>query len=123
MRVTCFECALRACGPFKPVSAEQLAFINDMKHDHLTMPAGSEIIRARQDGAELYTLYSGWAFRFKALPDGRRQILNFLLPGDLLGLLAGCDEATLRRRLAECAMAEVTVPPLARLGQALDEPL
>ena len=88
MRVTCFECALRACGPFKPVSAEQLAFINDMKRDHLTMPAGSEIIRARQDGAELYTLYSGWAFRFKALPDGRRQILNFLLPGDLLGLQA-----------------------------------
>jgi CRP-like cAMP-binding protein len=33
-------------------------------------------------------LYSGWAFRFKTLPDGRRQILNFLLPGGLLGLQA-----------------------------------
>ena len=29
---------------------------------------------------------AGWAFRYKTLEDGRRQILNFLLPGDLLGL-------------------------------------
>jgi CRP-like cAMP-binding protein len=36
--------------------------------------------------ANLYTLLSGWAFRYKSLPDGRRQILNYLLPGDLLGL-------------------------------------
>jgi CRP/FNR family transcriptional regulator, anaerobic regulatory protein len=29
---------------------------------------------------------SGWAFRYKSLPDGRRQILNFALPGDFIGL-------------------------------------
>jgi len=40
-------------------------------------------------------LYSGWAFRFKTLPDGRRQILNFLLPGDLLGLQAAMFDAAL----------------------------
>jgi CRP-like cAMP-binding protein len=88
MRVTCFECALRACGLFKPVSRDELASINEMKRDHLTRPAGGEIIVTGHDSAELYTLYSGWAFRFKTLPDGRRQILNFLLPGDLLGLQA-----------------------------------
>ena len=47
------------------------------------------------DSPELYTLYSGWAFRFKMLPDGRRQILNFLLPGDLLGLQAAMFDAAL----------------------------
>jgi CRP-like cAMP-binding protein len=88
MRVSCFECALRACGLFKPVSQSELAVINDMKRDHLTVPAGTAIIRAEQDSAELYTLYAGWAFRFKTLPDGRRQILNFLFPGDLIGLQA-----------------------------------
>jgi CRP-like cAMP-binding protein len=93
MRVTCLDCALRACGLFKPVSPNELAFINKMKRDHLTLPAGSEIIRARQDSPELYTLYSGWAFRFKTLPDGRRQILNFVLPGDLLGLQAAMFES------------------------------
>jgi CRP-like cAMP-binding protein len=93
MRVSCFECALRACGLFKPVSQNELAVINDLKRDHLTIPAGTEIIRAEQDSPELYTLYSGWAFRFKTLPDGRRQILNFLLPGDLVGLQAAMFDA------------------------------
>ena len=93
MRVSCFECALRACGLFKPVSQNQLAVINDIKRDHLAFPAGTEIIRAGEESLELYTLYSGWAFRFKTLPDGRRQILNFLLPGDLLGLQAAMFDA------------------------------
>src|SRR6266567_4527105 len=95
MRVSCFECALRACGLFKPVTREELSFINDIKQGHLTVPAGTEIIQAQQDSPDLYTLYSGWAFRFKTLPDGRRQILNFLLPGDLLGLQAAMFDAAL----------------------------
>lgn len=30
----------------------------------------------------------GWAIRYKTLPDGRRQILDFLLPGDIVGLFS-----------------------------------
>ncbi len=39
-----------------------------------------------QRGDRLFTVLDGWAFRYKTLADGRRQILNFLLPGDLVGL-------------------------------------
>jgi len=95
MRVPCFECALRACGAFKPISELELAFINEMKRDHLTLPAGADIIAAGLEQAELYTLYAGWAFRFKMLPDGRRQILNILLPGDLIGLQGAMFDAAL----------------------------
>ena len=93
MWVSCYECRLRACGLFKPITSEVLALINDMKREHLAMRAGTEIIRAGEEDSDLYTLYSGWAFRFKVLPDGRRQILNFLLPGDLLGLQAAMLDA------------------------------
>src|SRR3984893_320319 len=93
MRVSCFECALRACGLFKPVSQNELAVINDIKRDHLTLPAGTEIIHAEQDSPALHTLYPGGAFCYKNLPGGRRQILNFLLPGDLLGLQAAMFDA------------------------------
>jgi CRP-like cAMP-binding protein len=93
MQVPCYECALRACGAFRPVTDNELGIINDIKRDHLALAAGTEIIRAGEDCPELYTLYSGWAFRFKTLPDGRRQILNFLLPGDLLGLQAAMFDA------------------------------
>ena len=94
MRVSCFECALRACGAFKPVNDVELAFINEMKRDHLVCPAGAEIVPAGEEQFELYTLYAGWAFRCKTLPDGRRQILNFLLPGDLIGLQMGLSFAS-----------------------------
>src|SRR5438270_5105247 len=95
MQLPCYECALRACGLFKPVTPEELSSINRIKREHLQVPAGGEIVRAGDDSPELYTLYRGWAFRFKTLPDGRRQILNFLLPGDLLGLQAAMFDAAL----------------------------
>jgi CRP-like cAMP-binding protein len=95
MQLPCYECALRACGLFKPITPEELSSINQLKREHLLVPAGGEIIHAGNEAPELYTLYTGWAFRFKTLPDGRRQILNFLLPGDLLGLQAAMFEAAL----------------------------
>lgn len=44
------------------------------------------ILSEGSHSAQMFTLLSGWAFRFKTLEDGRRQILNYLLPGDLVGL-------------------------------------
>lgn len=38
-----------------------------------------------QTGAPLCTLLRGWAFGYKTLSEGRRQILSFLLGGDFIG--------------------------------------
>lgn len=73
---------------FEPKTDEEIAFIDEMKSDHLVLSAGTEFIHPEQGDPEVYTLFSGWAFRYKELADGRRQILNFLLPGDLIGLQA-----------------------------------
>jgi CRP-like cAMP-binding protein len=82
-----------ACGLFKPITPNELGAINSIKREHVSFNAGAEIIRAGDESPEIYTLYCGWAFRFKTLPDGRRQILNFLLPGDLVGLQAAMFDA------------------------------
>ena len=34
--------------------------------------------------SKVLLLTKGWAIRYKSIPDGRRQILNFLLPGDIV---------------------------------------
>ncbi len=86
--VRCRDCPLRLLPSFKDKPDEEIAFIEEMKKDHRLVAAGSEIIYAGQPDAELFTLFSGWAFRQKSLPDGRRQILNFILPGDIVGLQA-----------------------------------
>lgn len=84
----CETCILRTRTAFKPKTADEIAFIQSMKVQHRRIERGTEIVYQGQVDAELFTLFSGWAFRHKTLPDGRRQILNFLLPGDILGLQA-----------------------------------
>jgi CRP-like cAMP-binding protein len=71
---------------FRAFSADELAFVSRFKRGELVCETGSTILSEGAHSAQLYTLLSGWAFRFKTLPDGRRQILNYCLPGDLIGL-------------------------------------
>lgn len=82
----CAHCGLRASGAFHQLAASELGFIEDLRSATERVPAGHVLIREQADGGRLYTLYAGWAFRYKTLSDGRRQILNFLLPGDFFGL-------------------------------------
>lgn len=86
--VPCMACPLRLKPAFKGKPDDEVRFIQAMKLDHRPIAAGADIIHPGQEDAEVYTLFSGWAFRYQSLPDGRRQILNFLLPGDLVGLQA-----------------------------------
>ena len=45
---------------------------------------GSTILVEDTNSPHLYTLLSGWAIKHKSLEDGRRQVLNFAMPGDFL---------------------------------------
>ena len=82
----CSSCRLRSTGAFTPVNRDTLQFIEAFRRETMAVTAGATIIQEQQPGGKLFTIYSGWAFRYKSLSDGRRQILNFLLPGDLIGL-------------------------------------
>lgn len=82
----CTLCPLRRQRGFKPLDEPTLAALQALKRGEVTVPAGSTILSEGETSCRLYTLLSGWAFRHKSLPDGRRQIMNILLPGDLIGL-------------------------------------
>lgn len=57
------------------------------------MSAGDTLIHEGQTDTRLYTLLQGWAYRFKTLTDGRRQIQNFLLAGDFIGVQQKMSDA------------------------------
>ena len=82
----CSACALRRSQNFAAIKPTELDFIEHYRTGTRIVEAGGTIIREQNPNGKLFTLYSGWAFRYKSLSDGRRQILNFLLPGDLIGL-------------------------------------
>jgi CRP/FNR family transcriptional regulator, anaerobic regulatory protein len=85
-RTDCAQCPLRKLSLFRPFSDEELSFVQRFKVAELKAKPGATILQEGQDSPHLYTLLAGWAFRFKALPDDRRQILDFALPGNLLGM-------------------------------------
>jgi CRP-like cAMP-binding protein len=85
-RIPCEACPLRDNEHFRDFTPEELKFVSGFKRGELVSEPGSTILAEGAHSAQLFTLLSGWAFRFKTLEDGRRQILNYLLPGDLVGL-------------------------------------
>jgi CRP-like cAMP-binding protein len=84
--VSCKACPLRALPLFTEATGAELSLIESLKKDQLVVDADQSIIHEGQRDAQLFTLLNGWAFRYKTLSDGRRQILNFLLPGDFIGV-------------------------------------
>jgi len=85
-KVPCAQCPLRAISSFRSFSVDELDFVQSFKVGEMVLEAGARLLNQGESSAHLYTILSGWAFRHKTLPDGRRQILNYLIPGDLAGL-------------------------------------
>ena len=92
--IPCSQCPLRALPLFVPYAPGDLELIQSLKKRMVSVAAGDAIIHDGQADAPLFTLFTGWAFRFKTLSDGRRQILNFLLPGDFIGVQQKMTEAS-----------------------------
>ena len=92
--VSCQACPLRALPLFKEHSDADVALIETLRKEQIVVEADRSIIHEGQADAPLYTLWSGWAYRFKTLSDGRRQILNFLLPGDFIGVQQNMGDAS-----------------------------
>ena len=85
-KVPCEKCPMRGKEVLRDFTETELAFVAEFKSGELNVGSGTNILLQGANSAHLYTVLSGWAFRYKTLPDGRRQILNYALPADLLGL-------------------------------------
>lgn len=88
----CTTCAVRdrgicqaligKSGHAVPVGSKQMTQV------HQTAHAGQLIYRSGERAEGVDVVCDGWAFTFIVLSDGRRQILSFLLPGDMVATSA-----------------------------------
>jgi len=51
------------------------------KPEHIV--AHTDLIREGAAPDRVYLILTGWACRYKVLPDGQRQIMAYFIPGDL----------------------------------------
>ena len=89
MAVSCQACPLRKRPLFVPMSEGDVTFMQDLKLRELHVVPGTTLIDEGETSPHLYTVLSGMGTRFKTFEDGRRQVVNFLMPGDFIGLQAG----------------------------------
>lgn len=82
----CDQCPLLKREVFRNFSGEELAFVSSFKRGELSVDKGATVLCEGTRNPHLYTVLKGWGFRYKLLPDGRRQIVNYVMPGDLIGL-------------------------------------
>lgn len=89
MATQCKDCPLRRLPCFDAMSADEVSFMQRFKSGEMTVEPGSQVVMEGSSSAHLFTVLRGMGLRYKTLPDGRRQVVNFVLPGDFIGLQSG----------------------------------
>lgn len=67
------------------LSAQDMLRVNAARPAFRTLRAGESLYFQGDEARNIYLLHDGWAFRHQSLEDGRRQILDFGLPGAVFG--------------------------------------
>ena len=68
------------------LSEQELAVLQRLQRRSKAFFTGQDIIQQGQSERTAYILEAGWACSYKIQPDGSRQIVDFQIPGDFLGL-------------------------------------
>lgn len=72
-------------GSYIELTEHDLTALENFTSYMFEYPEGQDILVEGKPTDTVYLIQQGWAFRYKILPDGRRQILTFLIPGDIFG--------------------------------------
>ncbi|OCK05869.1 MULTISPECIES: Crp/Fnr family transcriptional regulator [Thalassospira] len=71
---------------FIDLTDNEISTFSSLPHRLITLSAGREIVHEGQRAHNAFILLDGWVASYKLLPDGTRQIIDFQIPGDFLGL-------------------------------------
>jgi len=85
---------LRGFGPLTSAAINDLA---DATSRPRKFAAKHDLIREGDQPGPVFVMLEGWAYRYKIMPSGTRQVLAYLMPGDCcdlhIGLLAEMDHS------------------------------
>lgn len=112
---------IRKLNSFVPLSGEEVMRLDQIQSEPFVVHAGKELFREGQCGRMVFIVQRGWASSYKDLPDGSRQIINFAIPGDCVGLRnvhLGAPDHTFVSALTEAKFSRIDA---ARMSQLFDD--
>lgn len=80
----CQLCSIREHAMCRALPNNALLTLEHFRSKKIRLEAKQDLYQQGQPHKQVYTLYSGWLMQYKTLPNGRRQILRYALPGDFL---------------------------------------
>ena len=88
MATKCEHCPLRRKELFAPMSKGDIEFMEKFKVGEMVVDPNTPILLEGSNTPQLYTALYGMGLRYKILKNGNRQVINFIFPGDFIGLQA-----------------------------------
>lgn len=80
------SCLVAKLENFEPLCDADRELIAALEKDERAIRGRTHLRRSGMPYSELYALKKGWVYSYTILPDGRRQILQIHVPGDIVGL-------------------------------------
>ena len=87
----CRACSVRDEALCAPLADREIEIVERFKSGNSVFAAGTDLYSQGAPCKDLYTILDGWVFLHQILEDGRRQILDFALPGAFLGFQPDLD--------------------------------
>lgn len=96
-------------APYVTLSDAEIACLAELHEPQRKLARHREVIVAGRRYDQIFILCSGVVSRYKVLPDGKRQILNLGLPGDLIGIPSCLFETAVN---SVSALTDIVVAPV-----------
>jgi CRP-like cAMP-binding protein len=104
----------RKLTQWAPLSPEEVALLLDFQSATRVVTRNRDIVTEGRKYDGLLVLVAGVAMRYRVLHDGRRQVLNIVLPGDFIGF-PGCFFDAALYSIGALTEAVVSAVPFSRL--------
>ena len=125
------DCQTKLSGHGKPLSpilkhllgVSTLSLLGEEERERLdsvrwlvrAVDKGCPVVHQGEDRETVCVLLSGWAFRYQTLADGKRQILDFVFAGALIGFGSGSTHSHGVETVTNCTIATLPFGQFRRL--------
>ena len=101
----------RKLNALQVLTVDAVAFLESLQTRTVEFDEGVEFVADGDPMKTSFIVQSGWAIRYVLLSSGRRQIISFALPGDILGLHADFKRTATYSASALTPLKVATVEP------------
>jgi len=102
---------IRKLERFEPWSADERQSVLDTIDCTLRLPAHTHLVQEGEIPDGVHVMLEGFACAYKLLPDGRRQVIAYCVPGDI------CDLRSIMLARLDCSIGSLSQAIVARLGR------